>query len=205
MSNANTYWDRHVSASNLPGDEALTPETWPEEIAFYLTPEQEFAHREMGPLPSRHIAEIGCGVGVHAIYLAREGAWVAAVDPSVQRLKVLKGVAARMGLNGRIHPICARAERLPFREGALDAAYTKASLIHTDLSAALGECRRVLRPGGRGVFCEPTASSNCSLVRYRCWTHSLLNISSFSSAIAGLLQDSSSQWIMFTGITAYYI
>jgi SAM-dependent methyltransferase len=159
MPDANTYWDRHVSASNLPGDEALSAESWPEEIAFYLTPEQEFAHREMGPLLSHRMAEIGCGVGVHAIYLAREGAWVAAVDLSLARLKMLKGVAARMGLNGRIHPICARAEKLPFRDGALDAAYTKASLIHTDLPTALGECRRVLRPGGRGVFCEPTTSN----------------------------------------------
>jgi len=159
MPDANTYWDRHVSASNLPGDEALTPEAWPDEIAFYLTPEQEFAHREMGPLPSRRIVEIGCGVGVHAIYLAREGAWVAAVDTSLQRLNVLREVAAKMGLSGQVHAVCSRAENLPFREGALDAAYTKASLIHTDLSVALAECRRVLRPGGRGVFCEPTASN----------------------------------------------
>ena len=159
MTNAKSYWDRHISASNLPGDEALTAATWPEEIAFYLTPEQEFAHRALGPLESRRVVEIGCGVGVHAIYLAQKGAWVAAVDTSFRRLRVLRGIAAEMGLKAHVHPVCARAENLPFRSESLDAAYTKATLIHTDLPIALGECRRVLRPTGRGVFCEPTTSN----------------------------------------------
>jgi ubiquinone/menaquinone biosynthesis C-methylase UbiE len=159
MPDAKTYWDRHVSASNLPGDAALTAATWPEQIAFYLTPEQEFAHRALGPLESRRVIEIGCGVGVHAIYMARRGARVAAVDASLERLKVLRDVAAEMGLRAHVHPVCARAESLPFRADSFDAAYSKASLIHTDLPAALGECRRVLCPAGRGVFCEPTTSN----------------------------------------------
>ena len=156
---AQSYWDRHTTASNLPGDEALTAESWPEEIAFYLTPEQDFAYREMAPLASRRVVELGCGVGVNAIHLAEQRAWVAALDPSLPRLRVLKRVAEEKGLGARVHPVCARAEHLPFRAGSLDLAYTKASLIHTDLPVALAECRRVLKPAGRGVFCEPTTSN----------------------------------------------
>lgn len=154
-----TYWDRHPTASNLPAEPALDAQTWPEEIAFYLTPEQEFAYDALRPLPSKRVVEIGCGVGVNAIYMASEGAWVAAVDSSFPRLKVLREVAAERGVGGRLHPVCAAAERLPFRANSLDAAYSKASLIHTELPVALAECRRVLRTSGRGVFCEPTTSN----------------------------------------------
>lgn len=156
-SDVERYWDRHVAASNLPGDRPLTTESWPEEIAFYMTPEQEFAYRALGRLRSRRVIEIGCGVGVNAINLAHRGAWVVAIDPSQQRLEVLRKVATEMHLSALLHPVRASAEHLPFRSDSFDAAYTKATLIHTDLPEALSECRRVLRPSGRGIFCEPTA------------------------------------------------
>jgi len=155
--NAERYWDRHVGASNLPGDRPLTAESWPEEIAFYMTPEQEFAYRALGRLRSRRVIEIGCGVGVNAINLAGHGGRVVALDPSRERLEVLRKVAAKKHLSALLYPVCARAEHLPFRADVFDAAYTKATLIHTDLSKALSECRRVLRLSGCGVFCEPTA------------------------------------------------
>jgi len=153
------YWDEHTGPSNLPGEGALSAAAWPEEIAFYMTPEQGFAHRAMGPLGGRRVLEIGSGVGVHALHLAREGAAVVALDMSAPRLALLRRVGAEMGLAGRIHAVCAAAEHLPFRPDAFDIAYTKATLIHTDLPAALRECRRVLRPGGKGVFCEPTTAN----------------------------------------------
>jgi len=163
-----SYWDRHATASNLPGEGGLTAESWGEEIAFYMTPEQEFACEALAPLERRWVVELGCGVGVNAIHLARKGAQVAAVDTSFRRLEVLQKVAAEMGLSGRVHPVCASAEHLPFRADCLDRAYTKASLIHTDLPEAMEECRRVLRPAGRGVFCEPTTSNPFAWI-YRRW------------------------------------
>lgn len=159
MTDGKTYWDRHVSASNLPSGKTLTARSWPEEIAFYRTPEQEFAYQALGPVGSRRVVEIGCGVGVSAIDLAQQGARVAAVDSSAERLKVLRAVAAERGVGARVHAVCARAEHLPFRSDVFDAAYTKATLIHTDLPAALVEGRRVLRLAGRGVFCEPTTTN----------------------------------------------
>ncbi|MCX8035470.1 MAG: class I SAM-dependent methyltransferase [Candidatus Sumerlaeia bacterium] len=163
-----SYWDRHVTASNLPGEDTLTAEGWKEAIAFYLTPEQSAAYDALGPLPALRVIEIGCGVGVNAINLAGRGATVAAVDASHPRLLALRRVAAEKGVGDRVWAVCARAEQLPFRRDAFDRAYSKSSLIHTDLPAAAAECRRVLKRGGRGVFCEPTAS-NPPARFYRRW------------------------------------
>jgi SAM-dependent methyltransferase len=156
---AHEYWDRHTAPTNLPGDEGLTVDRFPEELAFYLTPEQEFAYEAVGGFKGRRILEIGAGVGVNALHMAAQGARVVAVDMSRTRLAILKRVAGEMGLEGKVWPVCARAEQLPLREGVADAAYSKSSLIHTDLPAALGEIRRALREEGRGVFCEPTTSN----------------------------------------------
>ena len=156
---AERYWDRNVGASNLPGDGPIGAAGWPEEVAFYMTPEQEFAYRALGELRGRLVLEIGSGVGVNAANLARKGARVVALDSSLPRLKALKRLGSELGLAASLHPVCARAEALPFREGAFDGAYSKATLIHTDLHRALEECRRVLHRGGRGVFCEPTTSN----------------------------------------------
>lgn len=168
MTDHDQYWDRHTTPSNLPEDQPLTAERWPEEAAFGQTPERDFARRALGRLEGLRVLEIGCGVGVNAIDLARRGARVVALDSSASRLRVLKSVAADLDVGASLGAVCARAEHLPFRQESFDAAYTKATLIHTDLPPALVECRRVLRPGGRAVFCEPTTTN--PLVRvYRRW------------------------------------
>jgi ubiquinone/menaquinone biosynthesis C-methylase UbiE len=157
--NARRYWDNHVAPSNLPEGTPLTVESWREEIDFYLTPEQQFAHAALGAIEGLRVLEIGSGVGVHAVWLAQQRARVLALDTSLARLSVLRDVAAQVGTGDRVFPVCARAEQLPFRSDRIDALYTKATLIHTELDRAMAEGRRVLAPSGVGVFCEPTTSN----------------------------------------------
>ncbi len=49
----------------------------------------------------------------------------------------------------------ADAERLPFADGSFARVWGNAILHHLDVRIAAGELRRVLRPGGIAVFCEP--------------------------------------------------
>jgi SAM-dependent methyltransferase len=51
--------------------------------------------------------------------------------------------------------VAADAQRLPFADDTFDAVWGNAVLHHLDLDAAGRELRRVLRPGGVAVFCEP--------------------------------------------------
>src|SRR5262249_62001945 len=55
----------------------------------------------------------------------------------------------------RIVFLCAAAESLPFADSSFDRVWGNAVLHHLDLGQAARELRRVLRPGGRAVFCEP--------------------------------------------------
>src|SRR5262249_24259962 len=55
----------------------------------------------------------------------------------------------------RIVFLCAAAESLPFADSSFDRVWGNAVLHHLDLGRAARELRRVLRPDGVAVFCEP--------------------------------------------------
>jgi ubiquinone/menaquinone biosynthesis C-methylase UbiE len=103
----------------------------------------------LGPLrealegaPGRRLADVGGGTGNYARALRDEG-W----DPVViDREPAMLARAAAKGLE----TIAADAQRLPLADASVDAAMLVSMLHHVeDPPAALGEARRILRPGGR--------------------------------------------------------
>jgi len=89
------------------------------------------------------VLDIGCGTGrLEAALAGRARVW--GVDPSAEMLsEARERVPSSVGLK------LGEAERLPFKEGAFDAAvlWTVVHLIERPLGFA--ELRRVLTPGGR--------------------------------------------------------
>ncbi|WP_049580402.1 class I SAM-dependent methyltransferase [Streptomyces sp. SBT349] len=84
--------------------------------------------------------EIGCGTGVHAPGLRELGWTPVGVDLSAAMLR---------HATGRLPAARADAERLPVRDGSVDAVL--AMMVHTDMPgypAVVREATRVLRPGG---------------------------------------------------------
>jgi SAM-dependent methyltransferase len=64
--------------------------------------------------------------------------------------------ASRAANNGvAVDLLEADGERLPFAAASFDRIWGSAILHHLDLEVAGRELRRVLRPGGVAVFCEP--------------------------------------------------
>lgn len=111
------------------------------------------AMERLGPLAGRRILDFGCGHGMAAIVLARRGARVTAFDLSGGYLREL---AQRATANAvAIGIVQADGERLPFADGSFDGVWGNAILHHLDLFRAAREIRRVLKPGGVAVFCEP--------------------------------------------------
>ena len=95
--------------------------------------------------PASTVCDVGAGTGVVTELLCAAGMRVAAFDLSAQMLR-----RAWTRLPGRV--AVADAVALPLADASVDAVVYLWVLHHVgDLAAALGEARRVLRPGGRAV------------------------------------------------------
>ena len=98
--------------------------------------------------PPRRILDVGCGTGR---LLARAaavfpGAGLAGVDPAAG---MVAEAAASLSADVDARFVRGAAERLPFADGSFDLVLSSMSFHHwADQRTALGEVRRVLRPGG---------------------------------------------------------
>ncbi len=108
--------------------------------------------------PYERSLEIGCGTGFFTLNLQQAGVMRAAAvtDISPGMVEVAKRNARGLGfeVDGRV----ADAERIPYDDEEFDLVIGHAVLHHIpDVERALSEALRVLKPGGRFVFCgEPT-------------------------------------------------
>jgi SAM-dependent methyltransferase len=111
------------------------------------------AFAKLGPLAGKRALDYGCGHGMAAVVMARQGASVSAFDLSDDYLTEARRRAQANGVQIEFQP--ADAHRLPFPNETFDAIWGNAILHHLDLTVAAREIQRVLRPGGVAVFCEP--------------------------------------------------
>ena len=113
--------------------------------------------------PGERVLELGCGTGEFTRRVVAAGARLVALDLSAELLAIARskgGVGA--------HFVRGNAEALPFPDGAFDVVYGCSVLHHLDVESALGEVRRVLRPGGRLVFSEPNLLNPQVLLMFKC-------------------------------------
>jgi SAM-dependent methyltransferase len=111
------------------------------------------AFARLGDVRGRDVLDWGCGHGMAAIVLARRGAAVTACDLSAGYVAEARARARANGV--AVRGLVADAQRLPFADHSFDAVWGHAILHHLDVAIAARELRRVLRPGGVAVLCEP--------------------------------------------------
>jgi SAM-dependent methyltransferase len=96
----------------------------------------------------RDVLEVGCGMGCMAMNWARHGARVTAVDLNHVAVDQTRRRFEIFGLDATIRE--ADAGQLPFPDSSFDYVYSWGVLHHSPgLASAIGEIRRVLKPGGR--------------------------------------------------------
>jgi demethylmenaquinone methyltransferase/2-methoxy-6-polyprenyl-1,4-benzoquinol methylase len=116
---------------------------------------QRQAIRLLEPKSGESVLEIGFGTGHTLQYLAGcvgLSGFVAGVDLSSGMTKTTRRRLANNSQNRRAAPVIADAVDLPFRSGAFDgviATFTLELFESNELPQVLGQCHRVLRPGGR--------------------------------------------------------
>lgn len=106
------------------------------------------------PLASGRVLELGIGMGLNlALYDADKVESVAGVDPALE-LRALAQAAPR-DPRLAVTVTDGTAEALPFEDASFDCVVCTFTLcsVHTP-QQALAEARRVLKPGGRFLFCE---------------------------------------------------
>jgi ubiquinone/menaquinone biosynthesis C-methylase UbiE len=133
---------RHLNFENPP--------SMPYRYALYL----------LQDLNKKIILDYCCGSGETSVIIAKKGpALVESFDISPISVKVAK---RRMQIN-RVEKIVnvqvMSAYSMTYPDEFFDAVYGNAVLHHLDLGIAMKGIWRVLKPGGKAIFCEPFAGS----------------------------------------------
>jgi ubiquinone/menaquinone biosynthesis C-methylase UbiE len=111
------------------------------------------------------VLEIGAGTGLNLPYYGDRVESLVVTDPEPPMLRRLQEKARREAATAQV--VQASAEDLPFEDASFDTAVSTLVLCGVDQERALGEVRRVLRPGGRLLFIEHVRSDDPGLARFQ--------------------------------------
>jgi ubiquinone/menaquinone biosynthesis C-methylase UbiE len=150
--------------------------------------------RRIVPLARGRVLEIGMGSGLNLpFYNPDRIEFVWGLDPSEGLMKMAEQKAARLPFQVRLTAIS--GEKIPLENKSVDTVlvtYTLCSI--PDVSKALKEMHRVLKPNGRLLFCEHGRFPDPSVIR---WQDSLnplwMKVSGgchLNRPISGLIQNS---------------
>jgi len=101
------------------------------------------------------VLELGCGPGADTPRLAQGGTRVVAVDISRVALHAARARAEQERVQSGAALAQMNAEALGFRDHSFDVVCGAGILHHMQITEAMNEISRVLRPTGRAVLIEP--------------------------------------------------
>lgn len=156
------YWEKNVPMS-------FEPEGW----NYEQKAEFRYAHLDYlrdllhlgcrcpkaGDWSGKRVLEIGCGAGIDAVTLAKQGAIITATDFTERAVKLTRALFAETGLTAVVPGMRSAASAwqadacdLPFEAETFDVVYSFGVLHHIpDVDVVLQEAKRVLRPGGKMI------------------------------------------------------
>jgi len=100
----------------------------------------------------RMMLEVGCGIGTDLVRFARGGAIVTGIDLSETAIALARQNFAWNDLEPRELRV-GDGEALPFADASFDLVYAHGVVQYTaNAQRLIGECHRVLKPGGDAIF-----------------------------------------------------
>jgi len=119
------------------------------------------------PLAEGRVLEIGIGSGLNIpFYDSHKVQHLWGLDPSAEMWAIAQKNASRYHLNAEF--IQSGAEAIPLDDNCADTVMMTYTLCTIpDVHTALGEIRRVLKPGGKLVFCEHGKAPDKSVQRWQ--------------------------------------
>jgi ubiquinone/menaquinone biosynthesis C-methylase UbiE len=122
--------------------------------------------RRLVPSAEGRVLEIGVGSGLNLPFYASSATHVIGLDPSPKLLSMAR--ESTNGLSRSIELMEASAEAIPLDDQSVDTVLSTWTLCSIpDVRFALGEMRRVLKPGGRLLFVEHGRSPDSAVLRWQ--------------------------------------
>ena len=134
-------------------------------LKYYTSPRNRPIERRewcsflMGKAHNKLILDLGCGFGEKSVYFAVMGASVIAGDLSYNSARITHLRSIHNNVGEKIHAIQMSGHGLPLRSDSIDIIHCFGVLHHLDLGSTVEEVHRVLKKGGKGIFCEPIEDS----------------------------------------------
>jgi 2-polyprenyl-3-methyl-5-hydroxy-6-metoxy-1,4-benzoquinol methylase len=126
-----------------------------------------FALSRLPKATGARVLEVGSGSGTLSVYLAMQGASVTGVDVSEENVALARRRASVNGVGERTDFRVVPIEQLGDPDQSYDFIIGNQVLHHFELEQALPNIRRLLKPSGCGVFCEPVLLLPTRLRRLR--------------------------------------
>jgi ubiquinone/menaquinone biosynthesis C-methylase UbiE len=155
------YWNTHPLGLQYITDGSLevgSPEFFAH-ILPWMNPFKfpwimERIEREAAILKGKHLLEVGCGMGYDSLEFLKRGVRVTATDLTPNAVNLTRRHFEIEGVQAE-EVRTANVLDLPFEDDTFDAVWANGVLHATgDTMGAIGETRRVLRPGGRAIICH---------------------------------------------------
>ena len=150
------FWTRNVNAERIQGRAVTVAARGTETYYGDLETQRYRSHRHLMPWitsmqPGSSVLEVGCGVGMDSVQMARHGLQVTALDLTVIAPATAQRRARREHFN--IEYLCANGEHLPFPDSSFDYVYSFGVMHHApDTRRCVDEAWRVLKPGGQALI-----------------------------------------------------